>query len=84
MASLEERLSAIIAEQLRVPLEDVKPEAHLVDDLNADSLDIVDLTIALEEDFSTDENSLEISEEDAAEITTVQQLLDYLNAHGVS
>ena len=84
MASLEERLSAIIAEQLRVPLEDVKPEAHLVDDLNADSLDIVDLTIALEEALSTDENSLEISEEDAAEITTVQQLLDYLNAHGVS
>ncbi len=84
MSSVEDRVRQLIADQLRQPLEKVTNEAHLIDDLDADSLDIVDLTIAIEETFSTDDNMLEIPEEDAAEIRTVQALLDYLSGHGVA
>ena len=84
MSSVEDRVRQLIADQLRQPLEKVTHEAHLIDDLDADSLDIVDLTIAIEETFSTDDNMLEIPEEDAAEIRTVQALLDYLSAHGIA
>ena len=83
MSSVQDRVRQLIADQLRQPLEKVTNEAHLVDDLDADSLDIVDLTIAIEETFSTDDNMIEIPEEDAAEIRTVQSLLDYLSAHGI-
>lgn len=83
MSTTQERVRQLIADQLRQPLEKVTDEAHLIDDLDADSLDIVDLTIAIEEEFSTDENMLEIPEEAAAEIRTVQELLDYLVEHGV-
>ena len=83
MSSVQDRVRQLIADQLRQPLEKVTNEAHLVDDLDADSLDIVDLTIAIEETFSTDDNMIEIPEEDAAEIRTVQALLDYLSAHGI-
>ena len=82
--SLAARVCQLVADQLRQPLEKVTAEAHLIDDLEADSLDIVDLTIAVEEEFSTDEIQLEIPEEDAAEIRTVQDLLDYLANEGVS
>ena len=84
MSSVQDRVRQLIADQLRQPLEKVTNEAHLVDDLDADSLDIVDLTIAIEETFSTDDNMIEIPEEDAAEIRTVQSLLDYLSAHGIA
>ena len=84
MSSVQDRVRQLIADQLRQPLEKVTNEAHLVDDLDADSLDIVDLTIAIEETFSTDDNMIEIPEEDAAEIRTVQALLDYLSAHGIA
>ena len=83
-ASLQSRVCQLVADQLRQPLEKVTAEAHLIDDLDADSLDIVDLTIAIEEEFSTDDDPLEIPEEDAAEIRTVQDLLDYLAKAGVS
>ena len=83
MSTIQDRVRQLIADQLRQPLEKVVNDAHLIDDLDADSLDIVDLTIAIEEEFSTDDNQLEIPEEDAAEIRTVQQLLDYLAEHGV-
>lgn len=83
MSTVQDRVRQLIADQLRQPLEKVANNAHLIDDLDADSLDIVDLTIAIEEEFSTDDNQLEIPEEDAAEIRTVQQLLDYLAEHGV-
>ena len=84
MSSVQDRVRQLIADQLRQPLEKVTNEAHLIDDLDADSLDIVDLTIAIEETFSTDDNMLEIPEEDAAEIRTVQALLDYLAAHDIA
>ena len=83
MPSVQERAFAIIAEQLRVPSEDVMLEAHLLDDLKADSLDLVDLTIAIEEEFSDDGKDLEISEDDAAERQTVQDVISYLAKHGI-
>ena len=79
----DERVRRIVAEQLRVPVGGVTPEAHLIDDLHADSLDVVDLTIAIEEEFSSDEVPLEISEEAAAEMRTVQDILDFLRDQGV-
>lgn len=82
-SSLQARVCQLVADQLRQPLEKVNPEAHLIDDLEADSLDIVDLTIAVEEEFSTDEVQLEIPEEEAAEIRTVQDLLTYLATAGI-
>lgn len=82
--SLESRVCQLVADQLRQPLDKVTADAHLIDDLEADSLDIVDLTIAVEEEFSTDEIQLEIPEEDAAEIRTVQSLVDYLKNAGLT
>ncbi len=82
--SLVARVRQLVADQLRQPLDKVSAEAHLIDDLEADSLDIVDLTIAVEEEFSTDDIQLEIPEEDAAEIRTVQDVLSYLEAAGIS
>ncbi|MCY3567493.1 MAG: acyl carrier protein [Chloroflexi bacterium] len=81
--SLLARVSQLVADQLRQPLDKVTADAHLIDDLEADSLDIVDLTIAVEEEFSTGDIQLEIPEEDAAEIRTVQDLLDYLANAGI-
>ncbi len=81
--SLLARVSQLVADQLRQPLERVTVDAHLIDDLEADSLDIVDLTIAVEEEFSTDDIQLEIPEDDAADIRTVKDLLDYLNNAGI-
>ncbi len=81
---LQSRICQLVADQLRQPPEKVTPDAHLIDDLDADSLDIVDLTIAVEEEFSSAENQLEIPEEDAAEIRTVRDLLDYLANAGVT
>ena len=84
MSTLQERLCELVADQLRQPVEKVVPEANLIEDLDADSLDIVDLTIAVEEEFSSGDIELEIPEEDAADIRTVQDLLDYLAERGVS
>jgi acyl carrier protein len=83
-SSLASRVCQLVADQLRQPLDKVTADAHLIDDLEADSLDIVDLTIAVEEEFSTDEIQLEIPEEDAAEIRSVQDLLDYLTNAGIT
>lgn len=82
--SLFDRVATLVADQLRQPLDNITADAHLIDDLDADSLDIVDLTIAVEEEFSTDDIQLEIPEEDAAEIRTVQDLIDYLTNAGIS
>jgi len=73
MASVEERVKKIVAEQLGVDLEDVTPEASFVDDLGADSLDTVELVMALEEEFD-----IEIPDEDAEKILTVQNSIDYI------
>ena len=79
MATVFERVRDVVVKQLKVSPEEVKPEANLIDDLRADSLDIVDLTIAIEEHFS-DEAQFEIRDEDAENIHTVQDILDFLAA----
>lgn len=76
MSSVEERVGKIIVEQLGVKEEEVTPEASFVDDLGADSLDTVELVMALEEEFEC-----EIPDEEAEKITTVQQAIDYINHH---
>ena len=83
MSDVAERVIAIVAEQLRLPKDRIAIESHLVDDLQADSLDVVDLTIAIEEEFSNDALELEIVEEDAEGLQTVQDIIDYLAAKGV-
>ena len=76
MSNIEERVKKIIAEQLGVKEEEVTKEASFVEDLGADSLDTVELVVALEEEFET-----EIPDEEAEKITTVQLAIDYINAH---
>jgi acyl carrier protein len=76
MSSIEERVKKIVIEQLGVKEEEVVPAASFVDDLGADSLDTVELVMALEEEFET-----EIPDEEAEKITTVQQAIDFVNAH---
>ncbi len=76
MSNVEERVKKIVMEQLGVKEEDVNMEASFVDDLGADSLDTVELVMALEEEFET-----EIPDEEAEKITTVQQAVDYVKAH---
>lgn len=83
MATVFERVRAIVVEQLGVEEEEVVPAASFVDDLNADSLDLVELIMSLEEEFTTDANGLEIPDEDAEKIATVQDAVDYLKDHGV-
>ncbi len=72
----QQRLRKIIAEQLSVDEEDVVPEASFIEDLNADSLDLVELIMTLEEEFG-----IKISDEDAEKIQTVQDAMDYIQEH---
>jgi acyl carrier protein len=73
MADIEEKVKEIICEQLNVSAEDVVPEASFVDDLGADSLDQVELIMAMEEEFD-----ISIPDEDAEKIATVKDALDYI------
>ncbi|HUO83145.1 MAG TPA: acyl carrier protein [Gammaproteobacteria bacterium] len=79
MSSVEEQVKNIVAEQLGVKEEEVTNDASFVDDLGADSLDTVELVMALEEEFET-----EIPDEEAEKITTVQQAIDYVKEHARS
>ncbi len=83
LASLMERVQEVVAEKLSVDESEVVPGASFTEDLNADSLDLVELIMAFEEEFSTDDVMLEISDEDAEGIQTVQQAVDYLMANGI-
>lgn len=74
MSTIEERVKKIVVEQLGVKEEEVKPEASFENDLGADSLDTVELVMALEEEFET-----EIPDEEAEKIKTVQAAIDYVN-----
>lgn len=76
MSSVEERVKKIVVEQLGVNESEVSGDASFVDDLGADSLDTVELVMALEEEFDC-----EIPDEEAEKITTVQQAIDYINSH---
>jgi acyl carrier protein len=82
LATVFERVRAIVVEQLGVDEEEVTPTASFVDDLNADSLDLVELIMSLEEEFAGDVD-FEIPDEDAEKIMTVQDAVDYLKDHGI-
>lgn len=76
MSTVEARVKKIVVEQLGVKEEEVTNDASFVDDLGADSLDTVELVMALEEEFET-----EIPDEDAEKITTIQQAINYITTH---
>ncbi len=83
MATILERVKRIVVNQLGVEESEVKPESSFVDDLNADSLDLVELVMSLEEEFSNEANRIEIPDEDAEKIKTVQDAVDYIKEHGI-
>ena len=83
MATIFERIKKIAVEQLGVEGEEVVPTASFVDDLGADSLDLVELIMSLEEEFSTPDRKVEIPDEDAEKIVTVQDAIDYLKELGI-
>tara|TARA_B100000579_G_C22797612_1_gene838014 strand:+ start:274 stop:510 length:237 start_codon:yes stop_codon:yes gene_type:complete len=74
MSNIDERVKNIVVKQLSVKEEEIKNESKFIDDLGADSLDTVELVMALEEEFET-----EIPDEEAEKITTVQEAIDYIN-----
>ncbi|XOV88728.1 MAG: acyl carrier protein [Pseudomonadota bacterium] len=76
MSTTAERVTKLVCEQLGVKEDEVTPEASFVEDLGADSLDTVELVMALEEEFET-----EIPDEEAEKITTVKEAIDYIEAH---
>ena len=84
MTTLIERVQSVVSDKLGVDEGDVIPGASFTDDLNADSLDLVELIMAFEEEFSTADQTLEISDEDAEKITNVMQAIEFLNSKGIS
>ena len=84
MATVFERVRKIIAEQLGVDEGEINPQTSFVDDLNADSLDLVELIMSLEEEFSKEGKSIEVSDEDAEKIVTVQDAVNYIQEHGIT
>jgi acyl carrier protein len=83
LPTVYERVKAIVVDKLGVEEGDVQESSSFVDDLNADSLDLVELIMAFEEEFSTDEQPVEISDDDAGNIHTIQDAIDSLKGHGV-
>lgn len=82
--SLEDKVKNIVADKLGVEEDKVVLSASFMNDLDADSLDLVELIMAFEEEFSTDDSPVEISDEDAENILTVQDALDFLTNKGIS
>lgn len=83
MPTVFERIKKIAVEQLGVEEEEVVPSANFIDDLGADSLDLVELVMSLEEEFSQQGQKVEISDEDAEKLVTVQDAIDYIHDHGI-
>ena len=83
MPTVFERVKKIVVEQLGVDDEEVVPSANFVDDLGADSLDLVELVMSLEEEFSDEGQKVEIPDEDAEKIATVQDAVDYIHDRGI-
>ena len=79
MSEINDRVTKIIVEQLGVEESEVTPSASFIDDLNADSLDLVELIMALEDEFSEGDHKLEIADEDAEKILTVQDAIDFIS-----
>ncbi len=84
MPRVFDRVRKIIAEQLGVDESEITPQTSFVDDLNADSLDLVELIMSLEEEFSKEGKSIEISDEDAEKIVTVQDAVNYVAEQGIA
>ncbi len=83
MSTIFERVKKIVVEQLGVEDEEVVPSANFVDDLGADSLDLVELIMSLEEEFSDSSKKIDIPDEDAEKILTVQDAVDYIKDLGI-
>jgi len=83
VATVYERVKNIVVDKLGVESGDVEESSSFVEDLNADSLDLVEMIMAFEEEFSTDDQPIEISDEDAGSIATLQNAVDYLKQQGV-
>ncbi|MDO8567614.1 MAG: acyl carrier protein [Dehalococcoidales bacterium] len=83
MATIFDQLKAIVVEQLGVDEKEVLPTASFVEDLGADSLDLVELIMSMEEKFSTPTRKVEIPDEDAEKIVTLQDAIDYIKDLGV-
>jgi acyl carrier protein len=83
MPTVFERIKKIVVEQLGVEEAEVVPSASFVDDLGADSLDLVELIMSLEEEFSAPSQKVEIPDEDAEKIVTVRDAIDYIHDHGI-
>jgi acyl carrier protein len=84
VATVFERVRKIIAEQLGVDEGEITPQTSFVDDLNADSLDLVELIMSLEEEFSKAGKTIEVADEDAEKIITVQDAVNYIQEHGIT
>ena len=82
MPTVYERVRTIVVDKLGVDEEDVTEGSSFVDNLDADSLDLVELIMAFEEEFSTGDSSVEISDEDAGNIATISDAVTYLKEHG--
>ncbi len=83
MATVFDKIKAIVVEQLGVDEKDVVPTASFVEDLGADSLDLVELIMSLEEAFSTPDRKLEIPDEAAEKIVTIQDAIDFIKEQGL-
>ncbi|MDP6667750.1 MAG: acyl carrier protein [Dehalococcoidia bacterium] len=84
MASVLDQVREIAADKLSVDVSEISAESSFTEDLNADSLDVVELIMAIEEVFGSDDEALEISDEDAEGIKTVQDAVKYLNDRGIT
>ena len=84
MATVFERVRDITADKLSVDTDEITAESSFTEDLNADSLDVVELIMAIEEEFGSDEQPHEISDEDAENIRTVNDAVTYLSERGIS
>ena len=83
MATVLDRVKKVVADRLSVEEDKIVPEARFTDDLEADSLDLVELIMAFEEEFSDGDTTMEIPDEDAENILTVQNAIDYLQSKGI-
>ena len=84
MTTVYDRVKTIVVDKLGIEEDEVTESASFIENLNADSLDLVELIMAFEEEFSTGDAPLEISDEDAANIATVRDAMSYLKEHGVT
>ncbi len=84
MPSVYERVKTIVVDKLNVDEADVNEESSFVENLEADSLDLVELIMAFEEEFSTEDKELRISDEDAGSIATIKDAVKYIKDHGIA